>query len=96
MSMGWPTNNTFVSLHVMGDMNADGIPEVGLVSRRNNESYFISIKDGAGGNYGNVELGDDWSVEPRILVIPGNGDSLEPSAIAFGNRASGNESIIVL
>ncbi|AMJ99780.1 hypothetical protein AVL55_17435 [Alteromonas macleodii] len=96
MSMGWPTNNTFVSLHVMGDMNADGIPEVGMVSRRNNESYFISIKDGSGGNYGNVELGDDWSGEPRILVVPGNGDSLEPSAIAFGNRASGNESIIVL
>lgn len=96
MSMGWPINHTFVSLQVMGDLNSDGIPEVGIVSRRSNGSFFISTKDGSGGNYEDLELGDNWIGEPKILIVPGDGDALQPLIAAYGNNASGSVSILLL
>ncbi|AFV87037.1 hypothetical protein [Alteromonas mediterranea] len=91
VNMGWPNNATFVSVHVMHDIDLDGLPEVGLLAQRANGSYFISVRDGNGGNSGNFELGDDWNSAPIILTIPGDNNSLAPTSAAFGNSAVGNE-----
>tara|TARA_Y100000310_G_C20704207_1_gene833390 strand:- start:18319 stop:23031 length:4713 start_codon:yes stop_codon:yes gene_type:complete len=91
MNMGWPTNSAFVSLHVMHDLNLDGLPEVGMLAQRTNGSFFISIKDGAGGSFDTFELGSDWNVPPSILVLPGDGESITPTSVALGNSTNGSQ-----
>jgi Leucine-rich repeat (LRR) protein len=90
-NMGWPNNAAVVSVHVMHDIDLDGLPEVGMLAQRPNGSYFISVRDGNGANFGNFELGDDWSSAPIILTLPGDSSTLAPTTAAFGNSAVGNE-----
>jgi hypothetical protein len=62
-----------------------------MLAQRPNGSYFISVRDGNGANFGNFELGDDWSSAPIILTLPGDSSTLAPTTAAFGNSAVGNE-----
>lgn len=90
-NMGWPNNAAVVSVHVMYDIDLDGLPEVGMLAQRPNGTYFISVRDGNGANFGNFELGDDWSSAPIILTLPGDSSTLAPTTAVFGNSAVGNE-----
>ena len=91
---GWRNNLDDVSVHVLGDLNYDGIAEVAILGKRASGAWELNINDGADSQTLMVEvLGLDWSSKPKILVTPDGADS---TVNVYGNSDSGNEIMMSL
>lgn len=92
---GWPNKWSDVSLHVLGDMTGDMLPEFALYGLNANNTYEVVIKNGdtAQGELLRWQIEGAWTSKPQLHVTDDiDGDSLADLVIfaALSEAESGN------
>lgn len=83
----WPDKWQQTSLHVLPDLDSDGIEEVALLGWNNGYQLVIQSSRSDFANSVTINLGDDWESSPSLGFFDGDFDSINDLMI-YGVTAS--------
>lgn len=60
-----------VSYHVLPDLTADGVAEIGFMGIDGDNNYILQVQNGTGGSpIIEYNFGPDWSASPALITMP--------------------------